>query len=277
MKNKISFLAVLAFATTINYTNASECIDNDCELNPTVIAEEVEVIDTSDTLIPNKVSEPIWSTDVEQVVEKSDCEDTPAYICPFKSETECAVWRAKPVYKQAVNPREPHINAIKIDDIICALNDNPNASANEVVFEPLIERYKILMRASKACCTDGILYKMREQKASDKQIYNFLKDDANYFAVGARCLVMSDYDISDKYSNGVNGDMVSDVRNSCLCKNRKWFDTLLSPFKDIYDKVPGFASKEFQYNYFDGLKRNIIISVNQDIQNALDVLDNCPD
>ena len=277
MKNKISFLTVLVLMASINCVQASECIDDDCELNPTVITEEMEIIDTSDTLIPNKVSEPIWSTDVEQVVEKSDCEDTPAYICPFKSETECAIWFAKPVYKQAVNPREPHINTIKVDDIICALNDNPNASANEVVFEPLIERYNILMRASKACCTDGILYKMRLKKASEKQIYNFLKDDANYFAVGARCLVMNDYDISDKYSNGVDGGMVSDVRDACLCKNREWFNKLLSPFMDIYNRVPEFISAEFQYNYTDGLKRDINVSVNQDIQNTLDILNNCPD
>ena len=77
---------------------------------------------------------------------------------------------------------------------------------------PLVERYKILMRASKACCTEGIIHKLHTIKAKDKNIYEFLKDDANRFAVGERCLVLTNDDIAKTYSNGVNGEMVRDER-----------------------------------------------------------------
>ncbi len=286
MRKKISFLVILVSVFGVNYTNASECIDNDCELSPVIVTEEIEeteVSETPDVLEPREFNESVWATDTKEQSEsiktesKAECESAPTYVCPFESEEECAIWRDKPVYKQAVNPREPHINTMKIDDIIYALNMNVNASANEAVFAPLIERYQMLMRASKACCTDGILYKLRARNASDKQIYQFLKDDANYFAVGTHCLVMGDYDLSEKYSNGVTGDMVSDVRNACLCKNRKWFNALLSPFVDVYNRVPEFVSAQFQYDYTDSLKRDITVSVNQDVQNAIDTLNACPD
>lgn len=272
MKNKISFLAVLAIALGVNCANASECVDDDCELNPVVVVEESETVDV---LEPNEVTETIWATDTKEQSEQIDCEYD--FNCPFDSADECAIWYQKPVYKQAVNPRGPHINPIKTDDIIYALNTQPNASANNTVFAPLVDRYKMLMRASKACCTEGIIYKLHTENATDDQIYRFLKDDANRFAVGSRCLVMNNENLASSYSNGVNGKMVGDVRNACLCKNREWFDSLLSPFNDIYNRVPEFQSAPFDYTYTDGLKREITVSINTDVQNTMNMLESCPD
>ena len=271
MKNKISFLTAVVVMLGINYASASECVDDDCELSPVVIEENIETVDF---LEPKETSDSIWAT---QYVDKSQevCEYD--YNCPFSTEQECDIWYKKPVYKESVAPREPRINPIKMDDILYAVSVSCDVSANDPVFAPLVERYKMLMRASKSCCSEGILYKMRLQKASDKKIYNFLKDDANYFAVGTRCLVMDNYDISPKYSNGVNDDMIIDVRNTCLCKNRQWFDSLLAPFNDIYATVPEFKSKAFNYTYVDGMHRNITVSVNEDVQTALNMLSNCPD
>lgn len=287
MKNKISFLAILAIAFGVNYASASECIDDDCELYPTVVMEEVEEIEeveepqyiieeTTDVLEPHEFTETIWAYETKQQDEpKPDCEYD--YNCPFDTAEECAVWYKKPAYKQNVNPRTPHINPMKVDDIIYAINGNHDASANNAVFKPLVERYKMLMRASKACCNEGILYKLRAKDASDGQIYQFLKDDSNKFAVGSRCLVMNNDDIASSYSNGVDDDMVFDVRNACLCKNRDWFESLLSPFNDIYTRVPEFKSAAFNYNYIDGLKRNITVSINNDVQNTINMLAQCPD
>ncbi len=269
MKNKISFLAVLAIALGVNYANASDCVDEDCELNSVVVVAESEPVDI---LEPHTVNENLWASNVET---QSDCEYD--YNCPFDSAEKCAIWYKKPVYKQAVYPREPHINPVKIDDIIYALNTNSGTSANVSVFAPLVERYNMLMRASKACCNEGIIYKLHNKNALDAQIYKFLKDDANYFAVGSRCLVMADSDISSEYSNGVDGQMINEVRDACLCKNRKWFDSLLNPFIDVYNRVPEFKSSAFEYKYTDGLNRHISVSINKDVQNAINMLANCPD
>jgi len=269
MKNKISFLAMIAIALGVNYAKASDCIDEDCELKPVVVVAESETVDV---LEPHEISENVWVSSVEK---QSDCEYD--FNCPFDSADECAVWYQKPVYSQAVNPRGPRINPMKTDNIVYALNTNTNASANDSVFAPLVDRYKMLMRASKACCSEGIIYKLHEKSATDEQIYKFLKDDANRFAVGSRCLVMNNEDLASSYSNGVNGKMVGDVRNACLCKNREWFDSLLAPFNDIYNRVPEFQSALFNYTYTDGLKREITVSINTDVQNTMNMLESCPD
>lgn len=269
MKNKISFLAITAIALGVNYASASECIGDDCELSSVIVEEEITPVDI---LKPQSVSDTIWSTENISV---DDCEYD--YDCPFATEQECDVWYKKPVYKESVAPREPRINVFKTDEIIYALENGTNISANNAVFAPLVERYKMLINASKACCTDGIIYKLHVKDASENQIYKFLKDDANYYAVGTRCLVMNNDNITNSYSNGVNGDMVRDVRNTCLCKNRKWFDSLLAPFIEIYKSVPSFESSAFNYSYTDSMQRNISISINQDVQNTLNMLSECPD
>lgn len=274
MKSKISFLTILVMMLGMNCAGASECIDDDCELSSTVVTEEIS--ESVDFLEPQKTSGSIWS--VENITTNDsqyDCEYD--YNCPFTTADECEIWYKKPIHKEYVAPREPRINPIKIEDMIYAVEQSTQISANNAVFAPLVERYKMLISASKACCTEGIIYKMHNKKASDNQIYRFLKDDANYFAVGTRCLVMNNNDISSNYSNGVNGEMVTDVRNTCLCKNREWFNSLLAPFKDLYKSVPSFESSDFNYTYSDGMRRNITVSVNQDVQNTINMLSECPD
>lgn len=269
MKNKISFLAVFAIALNVNYVCASECIGDDCEFAP------VESIEEIDMLVPARY-EFNWSVPEQTCVESEQmCEYD--YNCPFDSAEACAVWYKKPVFKTTVAPRAPHINPVRVDDMIFAMYSYDEVSANAPEMAPLMQRYHMLMKASNACCTAGITYKMREKGASDKAVYQFLKDDANRFAMTKRCLVTDNKDITPEYSNGVTGEMVADVRNLCLCKNKKWFDSMLQPFVDIYERVPSFSDEPFVYSYTDGMGREINVSVNEDVQNVLNLLSVCPE
>lgn len=253
---------MVAVALNVNYVCASECVDADCELSP------VE-IETVDELIPT-LYEFNWTAPAETTTCEYD------YNCPFETAEECAVWYSKPAYKTTVAPRAPHINPVLVDDMVFALYTNDETNANNSEMSPLVERYTMLMNASDACCTSGIIYKMRQNGASDKEVYDFLKDDANRFAITKRCLVMSDEDISSRYSNGVTGKMVIDVRNACLCKNHQWFDSLLQPFDDIYKRVPDFQKTAFVYSYIDGMNREMETSVNEDVQKTMGILSICP-
>ena len=284
MKNKISFLTALIVAFGVNCADASEYIEDNDEL----LSTNINVVDV---LEPKKTSDSIWfkpafeSSGCNECCEKATCMEESCqteycnhtYDCPFKTSQECEIWYKKPVYNEAVNPREPCINSMNFDNILNAIENCVDASANDAVFEPLIERYKMLMRASKSCCTEGIIYKLQTYGASDYQIYQFLKSDANFFNVGARCLVLDDSDIYDDYYDVVDGETVSDVRNACLCKNRKWFDSLLAPFAQIYQTIPEFKYVEFNYDYTDSMQRNVSVSVNKDVQNVIDMLEVCPD
>ena len=272
MKNKISFLALFAIALNVNYVCASECVDEECELTPVEITEDIDV---NDVLEPVKY-EFNWVIPTQTVceVEQEICEYD--YNCPFETPEECAIWYKKPAYKTSVAPRAPHINPVRVDDMIFAIYSNEDITANDPAMMPLRQRYTMLMNASDACCTSGLIYKMRQNKASDTAVYNFLKDDANRFAVTKRCLVMDNEDFTSRYSNGVNGKMVMDVRNTCLCKNHEWFDSLLQPFNDIYERLPWFQDETFVYSYIDGMGREISVSVNEDVQTTLELLKQCP-
>ena len=263
MRNKISFLAVFAIALNVNYVCASECVGEDCEFTST------EIIET-DVLVPTKYTFD-WAipTETTEVCEYD-------YNCPFNTAEECAIWYSKPAYKTTVAPRAPHINPILVDNMIFAVFSKDEISANDSEMSPLLQRYTMLMNASDACCTSGIIYKMRQNGASDSDVYEFLKDDANEFAVTKNCLVMSDEDIESRYSYGVTGEMVMNVRDACLCKNHQWFDSLLQPFADMYNRVPDFQNKDFLYSYTDGLNRETTVSVNGDVQNVMGTLSVCP-
>ena len=196
--------------------------------------------------------------------------------CPFDSETECEIWRRKPIVIETVSPRSPKIRADKMNEFINAARCNNEITANEAVSAPLLERYKILMKSAQACCTDGMAYALKKAGATDGLVYKFLADDANFYGFGARCLMTTDEELDTKYPNTSTAAVVADVRNGCLCRGRQWFEAMLAPFKDVYKALPEFANEKFYYTYTDGLQREITVSVNNDVQNVLNQLERCP-
>ena len=196
--------------------------------------------------------------------------------CPFESETECNIWRRKPIVRETVSPRSPKLRDVNMTEFIKAATCNENITANEAVAAPLLARYKMLMNSAQACCTDGMAYSLKQAGASEGLIYKFLADDANFYGFGSRCLMMTDYDLDTKYPNTATAVVAADVRNGCLCRGRQWFEAMLAPFKQAYKQMPEFADMPFQYTYTDGLKREITVSVNNDVQNVLKQLSQCP-
>lgn len=249
-------------------------------------------------LSPKKPKENLWA-DNSETISKTTTEDCnmpapkPEYIaqdltevvnitfgrsdgCPFETETECEIWRRKPIVRETVSPRSPKLRADKIYDFINAARCNENITANEAVAAPLLERYKMLMNSANACCTDGMAYSLKQAGATDGLVYKFLSDDANFYGLGARCLMMTDEELDSKYPNTATATVVADVRNGCLCRGRQWFEAMLAPFKDVYKAMPEFKDYKFNYTYTDGLQREITVSVNTDVQNVLNQLTLCP-
>jgi len=71
-------------------------------------------------------------------------------------------------------------------------------------------------------------------------------------------------------------EMMADVRNTCLCKSRDWFDSLLAPFAQMYAAAPEFKSQPFAFAYQDGLQRTVTVSINRDVRNVMYLLSACP-
>ena len=195
--------------------------------------------------------------------------------CPFDTETECEIWRRKPIVRETVSPRSPRIRSDALEAFVDAAKCS-NISANDTVSAPLLDRYKMLMRSANACCTDGMVYALKRAGASDGLVYKFLADDANFYGFGSRCLMMTDDELDKKYPNTSTAAIAADVRNGCLCRGRQWFEAMLAPFKQVYSVAPEFANQKFYYTYTDGLQRQTTVSVNNDVQNVLKQLEWCP-
>lgn len=235
-------------------------------------------------LMPNKPAHNIWfdnaprpeyvAQDMSKIVIETFGQ--PDDGCPFETETECEIWRRKPIVRETLSPRSPRLRDANVAAFVNAAECNEHITANEAVSAPLLDRYKMLMRSAQACCTDGMVHALKKAGASEGLIYKFMADDANFYGFGSRCLMMTDYDLDTKYPNTATAVVAADVRNGCLCRGRQWFQAMLAPFQQVYQELPEFKNTQFNYTYTDGLQREITVSVNNDVQNVLKQLSQCP-
>lgn len=196
--------------------------------------------------------------------------------CPFETVEECKIWRRKPTFSEAVAPRTKKIRKESLYKFLDAAKCNINITGNHKYARPLIDRYHALMRASQKCCTEGLIYSIKQNGESDAMVYKFLFDDVNFYGFGDRCIMMSDADLDTEYPEMVSPDMLMYVRDECLCRNREWFIGMLSPFEQAYKAMPEFRYADFNYVYTDGLGRRFNVSVNAEVQDILRRLEMCP-
>ena len=236
-------------------------------------------------LAPSRPSENLWVDDAKPcnvAYTAQDLSETiaatfgPSDGCPFETETECSIWRRKPIIRETVSPRSPKIRNDKMSDFLSEISCTGNIDANSPTAAPLIERYKMLMNSARACCTEGMIYSLRRAGASDGLVYKFMSDDANFYNIGGRCLMTTDDEIDARYPETATASVIADVRNGCLCRGREWFRAMLAPFVDAWNASPEFATSQFLWTYTDGLQRQITVSINDDVRNVLNQLDVCP-
>ena len=196
--------------------------------------------------------------------------------CPFETLRECRIWQRKPAVPETLANRTPSISPIRINELITLARAGNPIRTNMPAAAPLVARYKALMAASRACCTSGLIYNLQNAGASRGLIYKFMVDDANFYQFGERCLMITDDELDRYYPNTSTAEVVADVRNGCLCRQKEYFETLLAPFTQMAEASPGFASNPFTWRYIDGLKRTVTVSINRDVDAVQKQLDNCP-
>lgn len=198
-----------------------------------------------------------------------------ATTCPFASENECNIWRTKPADKQTVSVSDGNVSDADMAAIISDAGAG-TLTATDSVAAPLIARYRVLMSASHSCCAAGMKYQIKKSGATPGATYAALNDDANFAGMADRCLMSNDTDISATESDDTMANMVSDVRNTCICHGRDWLNTLFAPFQKLYDAVPNFAGTQFSYTYTDGLNRQITTDINRDVAKVMSQMAACP-
>ena len=313
MKKNTFILSSILCAGVVFPAIASECIGDGCDIAPTPTISEPEIImeptvvetddyvecDTCESddewveifsqtitdlsatrarvdeiLAPMRPMGNIWANNKQSIVPNQI--SVASDLCPFNNFLECSIWRKKPMVNETVSPRSPRLRTADMTRVINAVTQNPNISANAVAMAPLVARYKMLMNTSNACCTDSLVYTLHRAGADNDLIYKFMIDDANFYGFGARCVVMSDDELDTRFASDNITHVAADIRNGCLCRNRAWYNALLAPFKTAYNESFEFAAAPFEYTYTDGLKREITVSINTDVQNVMAQLDMCP-
>lgn len=195
-------------------------------------------------LNPRAQTENLWAAGKNSMLEIS-------YTgCPFHTIRECLIWKRKPVIMETIPLPTRHIK--KTDDYQTAL----------------VKRYEALMQAARSCCTAGMENKLINSGASAGLIYKFMVDDANFYGFGDRCLMITDEELQENYSGTATARAVMGVRDTCLCQRRDYFDALLAPFDD-------FPDEEYNYTYQDGLKREVNVSISNDVRAVKEILTRC--
>jgi hypothetical protein len=197
--------------------------------------------------------------------------------CPLETVEECRIWKIKPTVPETLSNRTPEISNASLDGLIVLARAGNAITSDLRDAAPLVNRYRALLASSRACCTSGLVYNLREAGASKGLIYKFMVDDANFYQFGERCLTITDDELDENYANTSTAEVVADIRNTCLCRKKEYFETLLAPFIRLADASPAFANSTFGWQYTDGLKRKITVSINRDVNAVLKQLDNCPD
>jgi hypothetical protein len=188
--------------------------------------------------------------------------------CPFHTILECEVWTTKPHVKENIALPARSIGRKNTDALRRAIDSGGPVDINAPYARPLIGRYKMLMKAARACCSAGMESKLKADGATPGLIYKYMSDDANFYGFNDRCLVMDDEELSARYPETAAANAVSDVRDACLCGRREWFGALLAPFDD-------FSDTDFVYSYQDGLKRDVNVSITDDVRRVQEALLRC--
>jgi len=194
-------------------------------------------------------------------------------FCPFETEKECQIWLDKPIVRETMANR--NVRLPSVDKLIVLIRAGNRITSDMDAAHPLVNRYRMLQSAARACCTSGLVHSMQSGGASQGLVYQFLVDDANFYQFGERCLMVTDYELD--YHPFELAVAVADVRNTCLCRNRDYFESLLGPFVEVYRASPGFADEPFFWSFRDGLNRDVAVSINQEIRAVLWQMRQCPD
>ncbi|MCL2369283.1 MAG: hypothetical protein FWC83_01250 [Alphaproteobacteria bacterium] len=189
---------------------------------------------------------------------------------------QCQIWRTRPHVRETRYTTSNRLRHNEFNAIMQSIQRGEAFNRNNPAALPLIARYEKLMNASLACCRDGMLHHLAKWGADDALKHKFIFDDANFYMMGQRCLVISDADLDRSMPNVMAAEVMADVRNTCICRSRDWFTALLGPFTQVYNAAPEFRDANFRFQYSDGLQRTITVNINREVQTVLEILRACP-
>ena len=195
--------------------------------------------------------------------------------CPFETVSECKIWEIKPAIRETGASQNYAPSSARINKIIERSRAGNSITSDNEDTQPLIEIYKALLSVSHTCCHYGMVSRLRGLGYSSEKVYEIMADDANLHQSSERCLMVTDKELDETYSDTNIANAISETRDACLCNQKNYLLALLSPFQQIADSSENFTVDPLDWQYTDGLNRTVLVSINRDVGTVLGQMSNC--
>jgi hypothetical protein len=153
------------------------------------------------------------------------------------------------------------------------LGDGEYADPNARV---LVENYRNILKASVSCCPSVSTERMKAAGVPRPQMMRFLSVDSREYAVQNMCMIVSDRDIRDVFSNRNVVDILRRSRRDCICNNADFLKRNVDNFYNIYNIDPGFYDSALVYRFRDAEGRIIKQDILEAVINISGTLIACP-
>jgi hypothetical protein len=184
----------------------------------------------------------------------------------------------KPVVETGTDP--PIIGRRELEELIKnietekALQDGVDYADPNV--RVLIENYKNILKASSTCCPSVSIERMKAIGVPRRQLLRFLAVDSREYAVQNMCMIVSDKDIKDVFSNKNVISVLGRTRRDCICNNAGFLRRNISNFYNIYEIDPDFYDNALIYRFRDAEGRIIKQDILEAVINISGTLITCP-
>lgn len=183
----------------------------------------------------------------------------------------------KPVYDTENHPISLDKNQVK--QVIKQISSNPDfvdgVEYKDKNVKALMENYQNILKTSYSCCVVNIAEELKHRGVSKESIVQFLKFDAEEFALQNMCIVVDDSDINDVYGNKLLTEVVAKSKNSCICNNAEFLKRNIDNFYKIYNMKPELYNEVLVYRFKDKNGRIVEHDINETVLNISTILNSC--
>jgi hypothetical protein len=193
--------------------------------------------------------------------------------CPFATEKECGIWRAKPSVDVSGEAQNRAVEDNRLCRIISELRAHRRVPAQGEAGRALIPAHRALMDAGRKCCMNSMANAFRAAGLSDSDVANFEREDATGFRFTERCLTISRANITQMTGGGWMGDAMLGAQSQCYSgTSAAHLAKLLAPFVQLFETAPDLKQYPLDYTFTDSRGRRIRMSITHDVFTIADRL-----
>ena len=211
----------LALAAFLGLIFLGGCVNNAPPENTQPVSEDSNPQTPSNQPAQESQSSPSQPTETDPLfVAQSEAEQT---LLREELIRKTAIEKTKPISYERSIVQNPEDVKHFIETWSYLETQNPQSVPfNDPHLAYVKTTYENLLNASKKCCTSGLSSELERENIDREKIFEFLKNDYNFYRVGELCYFYSKDDINTIFNRSDSvREMVTRVQKNCLCLNKK--------------------------------------------------------